>query len=180
MIFHSLLLFISLTSAFAINTTSSAFRLANTHCGPPQPIRRNNPRPLDCLGAITFILSTVPNRSATVEFSTNPTLGQFRLPYGHNIGNCIAYVVPAQRSQTAPIKSSFDEIVRSMLLVLAQCLLNNQPEQWNWGGGVLTGTGNGLQVGLQGTQKGAIEDRIGNETLGLKGLSSWTESFMLS
>ena len=176
-----LLLFASSTFTFAINASSSAIQLANTHCAPPQLTLRNNPRPLDCLGAITFILSTVPNRSKTVEFSTNPAQGQFKLPYGHSIGSCLAYVLPAQRTQTTPTASSFDEIVRSMLLILGQCLLNNQPEQWNWGGGILAGVGNGLSIGLQGTKKSMVgADGIGNKTLRLNELSSWTESFMPS
>ena len=66
-----------------------------------------------------------------------------------------------------------------MLSVVCQCLLNNQPEQWNWGGGALGGAGNGLTIALQGTLKTRKEsDHFGNVTLQMNDVNSWVESLL--
>lgn len=155
--------------------------LGDTLCSLPHPETRNNPRPLDCMYAITYILSTVPDRSGTVQFSTIPAQGQTKLPYRYSIGTCVVFVVPAQRTSVAPVESSWDEIVRLLLSIVGVCLLNNIPEAWNWGGGARGGTGNGLVIGIQGTQKiGGAADATINETLALAGSESWLEELLPS
>ena len=136
MMLLNLLVLASLT--FAFNATISELELGDASCAPAQPLTRNNPRPLDCIYAITYILSIVTDRSRIKQFSTNPAPGQTGLPFGHSIGTCVAYAVPIQPTSTTPITSSIDEIVRTFLFVVGTCLMNNKPEAVNWGGRAYT------------------------------------------
>ena len=174
MMFLNLLILASLT--FAFNATISELELGDASCAPAQPLTRNNPRPLDCIYAITYILSIVADRSQIKQFSTNPAPGQTGLPLGHSIGTCVAYAVPSQSTSTAPVTSSFDEIVRSLLFVVGTCLMNNKPEAVNWGGRAVAGLHNGLWIVVQGTRKdGASVVSTGNGTLEAGDISPWFE-----
>ncbi len=174
MILLNLFVFVSVT--FAINATFSELNLGDASCAPAQPLTRNNPRPLDCIYAITYILSLVTDRSQVKQFSTNPAPGQPKLPLGHSIGTCVAYVVPSQPTSAAPVKSSFDEIVRTMLFIVGTCLMNNRPEVVNWGGRAAAGLNNGLWIVLQGSQRdGASAVPIVNGTLEPADINSWFE-----
>lgn len=174
MILLNLLVLVSMS--LAINATFSQMNLGDASCAPAQPLTRNNPRPLDCIYAITYILSIVTDRSQLKQFSINPTPGQTGLPLGHSIGTCVAYALPAQPTSSAPVTSSFDEIVRTLLFVVGTCLMNNKPEAVNWGGRAVAGLNNGLWVVVQGTRKdGAPAVPIGNVTLGAAEISSWFE-----
>ena len=174
MILLNLLVFVSLT--LAINATFSGLNLGDASCAPAQPLTRNNPRPLDCIYAITYILSIVPDRSQFRQFSIMPAPGQAKLPMGHSIGTCVAYALPSPPTSAAPVTSSYDEIVRTMLFVVGTCLMNNKPEAVNWGGGAVAGLNNGLWVVLQGSRKdGASAVPTVNGTLELADISSWLE-----
>ena len=160
------------SSTIAINTTSAGSGLDNNipslgdaSCAPAQPLWRNNPRPLDCIYAITYILSIMTDRSRTRQFSTHPTPGQIKLPLGHSIGTCATYVVPAQAGSPVPVTSSVDEIVKTLLFVVGTCLLNNRPEAVNWGGKATAGLNGGLWIVIQGTRKDGGSTSIGIGTL---------------
>lgn len=174
MILLNLLVFVSLT--FAINATFSGLNLGDASCAPAQPLTRNNPRPLDCIYAITYILSIVTDRSQVKQFSIMPAPGQTKLPLGHSIGTCVAYAVPSPPTSAAPVTSSLDEIVRTMLFVVGTCLMNNKPEAMNWGGKAMAGLNSGLWIVLQGSRKdGGSAVPIGNRTLEPADISLWFE-----
>ena len=174
MILLNLLVFVSLT--FAINATFSELDLGDASCAPAQPLTRNNPRPLDCIYAITYILSVVTDRSQYRPFSTMPAPGQAKLPMGHSIGTCVAYAVPSPPTSAATFMSSYDEIVGKMLFIVGTCLMNNKPEAANWGGKVPAGLNSGLWIVLQGSLKdGASAVPTLNGTLEPADISSWLE-----
>ena len=162
--------------AFAFNATSSELKLGEASCAPAQPLTRNNPRPLDCIYAITYILSIITDRSQIKQFSTNPAPGQTKLPLGHEIGTCVVYALPYPTTSAAPVTSSMDEIVRTLLFVVGTCLMNNKPEAVNWGGKAAAGLRNGLWIVVQGTRKdGASAVPTGNGTLELADIRPWFE-----
>lgn len=80
-----------------------------------------------------------------------------------------------------PSTSSFDEVVRKVLDIIGMCLLNNSPEQSNFGGVVYAGVGNRLTVGVQSVQtpgqSGVVQ---GNDTLELGNINSWVQSISQS
>ena len=161
---------------FAFSATSSELELGEASCAPAQPRTRNNPRPLDCIYAITYILSIVTDRSQIKQFSTNPAPGQTKLPLGHSIGTCVVYALPYQSTSAAPVTSSMDEIVRTLLFVVGTCLMNNKPETVNWGGKAAAGLHNGLWIVVQGTRKdGASAVPTGNRTLEVADIRPWFE-----
>lgn len=174
MMLLNLLVLASLT--FPFNAPALGLELGDTSCAPAQPLTRNNPRPLDCIYAITYILSIVTDRPQIKQFSTNPAPGQTKLPFGHSIGTCVAYAVPSQSTSTAPVTSSFDEIGRTLLFIVGTCLMNNKPEAVNWGGKAVAGLHNGLWIVVQGSRKdGALAMSPGNRTLEIADISPWFE-----
>ena len=179
MIFFNLSVLVSVT--FALNATLPGLNLGDASCAPAQPLTRNNPRPLDCIYAITYILSIVADRSQVKQFSTNPAPGQTGLPLGHSIGTCVAYAVPSQPTSAAPVTSSFDEIVRTLLFIVGTCLMNNKREAVNWGGRAAAGLNNGLWIVVQGSRKdGASAVPTGNGTLEAADISLWFEQHVSS
>ena len=82
-----------------------------------------------------------------------------------------AYAVPSQPTSTAPVTSSFDEIVRTLLFVM-----NHKPEAVNWGGRAVAGLHNGLWIVVQGTRKDGVSVvSTGNGTLETGDISPWSE-----
>ena len=105
-----------------------------------------------------------------------PAPGQTKLPLGHSIGTCVAYAVPSPPTSAAPVTSSLDEIVRTMLFVVGTCLMNNKPEAMNWGGKAMAGLNSGLWIVLQGSRKdGGSAVPIGNGTLEPADINFWFE-----
>lgn len=76
-----------------------------------------------------------------------------------------------------PVISSFDEVIRDMLAIVGGCLLNNSPEESNFGGVAKAGVGGRLTVGIYGTRKpgesGVVQS---NNTLAMADIDPWLQS----
>ena len=176
MALHLLLLLISF--ALALNATSP-LSTSGPWCAVAATTGRTNPHPTDCLTLGTFILATTSDRSQYVQFSHNPHDGQMRLPFVRQGGTCEVFVIITADDPTpdVPVTSSIDEVMRSMLCLIGNCLLNNQAEAKNFGGIMLIGVSDRLTVGIHSIRANGGSDTLGgNVTLELGNVDSWVQN----
>lgn len=80
-----------------------------------------------------------------------------------------------------PDTTSFDEILRIMLLLVGNCLLDNRSLAEHWGGNAWFGVNGRLRILLSGTLRvGKVEGGLGNVTLALDDFGSMVEDLAQS
>jgi len=150
----ALLFPISHAHPFTLTTNTTFPRIEAVHCGVgPYTPQRRNPNPVDCLTVAALIIATT-GHAQILQFERRSIWEPI---FSRRIGGTCEIYLSLPNSLSAI--SSYDEVLRAVLKIVGTCLLNQRPEQENWGGAATVGVALGLKVGVFG-----VAVQAGDET----------------